>query len=69
MEYVLIGLPVIFLLVFIGIYNAMVSVRNQCDEAWSNVDTELKRRYDLSLYTSDAADQKDNVHIGGRRII
>ena len=47
MEYVLIGLPVIFLLVFIGIYNAMVSIRNQCDEAWSNVDTELKRRYDL----------------------
>jgi LemA protein len=28
-------------------YNGLVSIRNQCDEAWSNVDTELKRRYDL----------------------
>ncbi|MDP6850190.1 MAG: LemA family protein [Planctomycetota bacterium] len=44
-------IPVIVLLlvvlVIIGMYNGLVSIRNQCDEAWSNVDTELKRRYDL----------------------
>ncbi len=28
-------------------YNRMVSLRNRCKESWSNVDTELKRRYDL----------------------
>ncbi len=28
-------------------YNALVSLRNYISEAWSNVDTELKRRYDL----------------------
>jgi LemA protein len=28
-------------------YNSLVRGRNHCDEAWSNVDTELKRRYDL----------------------
>jgi LemA protein len=28
-------------------YNSLVSLRNQITEAWSNVDTELKRRYDL----------------------
>jgi LemA protein len=39
---------VLFLLVFvIGMYNGLISVRNHCDEAWSNIDTELKRRYDM----------------------
>lgn len=28
-------------------YNRMVQLRNRCRESWSNVDTELKRRYDL----------------------
>ncbi|MES2155913.1 MAG: LemA family protein [bacterium] len=28
-------------------YNRMVTLRNRCSESWSNVDTELKRRYDL----------------------
>lgn len=28
-------------------YNGLVGLRNQITEAWSNVDTELKRRYDL----------------------
>ena len=28
-------------------YNGLVRLRNHCDEAWSNVDTELKRRYNL----------------------
>ena len=28
-------------------YNRMVTLRNRCTESWSNVDTELRRRYDL----------------------
>jgi LemA protein len=28
-------------------YNSLIRGRNHCDEAWSNIDTELKRRYDL----------------------
>ena len=28
-------------------YNRLVTVRNHCDEAWRNIDTELRRRYDL----------------------
>ena len=31
----------------VGIYNILVRLRNQCREAWSGIDTELKRRYDL----------------------
>jgi LemA protein len=45
--YIIIGSIIILALVFILIYNKLVSISNQCDEAWSNVDTELKRRYDL----------------------
>lgn len=29
------------------LYNRLVRTRNYCDEAWSGIDTELKRRYDL----------------------
>ena len=29
------------------IYNALVQGRNHCDEAWADIDAELKRRYDL----------------------
>jgi LemA protein len=38
------ALPVIWV---IGMYNALVKLRQQCRESWSTIDTELKRRYDL----------------------
>jgi len=41
------GVLLLLLLIFVGMYNALVSIRNHCDEAWSNIDTELQRRYDL----------------------
>jgi len=37
-------LPLIFV---IAQFNALVGLRNYIRESWSNVDTELKRRYDL----------------------
>jgi LemA protein len=37
----------ILLLVFIGFYNRLVSLRNRIDNAWSQIDVQLKRRYDL----------------------
>ena len=42
-------LIVIALLVIlvIGIYNGLVSLKVQCDNAWSDIDVQLKRRYDL----------------------
>jgi LemA protein len=43
-------LAVIFLVPlvwFIAQYNSLISLRNYITESWSNVDTELKRRYDL----------------------
>ena len=41
---VVIGVP---LLVFVALYNRLVGLRNLVRESWANVDTELKRRYDL----------------------
>ena len=35
------------LLALAAMYNSLVRAQNHCDEAWSNVDTELKRRYEL----------------------
>ncbi len=40
-------IALVVLLVFFAMYNRLVRARNHCTEAWSNVDTELKRRYDL----------------------
>ncbi len=34
-------------LIFIGMYNALVVLRNRCENAWSQVDVQLRRRYDL----------------------
>lgn len=45
--YIALGVLLVLALVVIGLYNGLVSIKNQCDEAWSNVETELKRRYDL----------------------
>ena len=41
---VVILVPVIW---FVVQYNSLVSLKNYISESWSNVDTELKRRYDL----------------------
>ncbi len=36
------------LLVFVvGVYNGLIKLKNKCEEAWSDIDTQLKRRYDL----------------------
>jgi LemA protein len=41
---VLVLAPALFILVQ---YNGLVTLRNYISESWANVDTELKRRYDL----------------------
>src|SRR6202050_5110305 len=35
------------LIVVVGIYNGLVRLKVQCDNAWSDIDVQLKRRYDL----------------------
>jgi LemA protein len=48
------GALVIFLIIIgglfliaVGMYNSLIQLRNRCDNAWAQVDVQLKRRYDL----------------------
>lgn len=34
-------------LIAVGMYNSLIQLRNRCDNAWAQVDVQLKRRYDL----------------------
>ncbi len=43
----LVLLFVILLFWFIGMYNVLVRKRIDCDNGWSQIDVQLKRRYDL----------------------
>ncbi len=50
MEIALFALAAFFLLLlgyFVAQYNGLVALRNHIAESWSDIDTELKRRYDL----------------------
>lgn len=44
---VIIVIIVLLLLWGIGIYNRLVQLRNQVNNAWSQIDVQLQRRYDL----------------------
>ncbi|MCX6785785.1 MAG: LemA family protein [Candidatus Komeilibacteria bacterium] len=44
---IVLGAVVLIVLWLIGIYNGLIRLKNQTDEAWSDIDVQLKRRYDL----------------------
>ncbi len=45
--YISLGVLVLLILITIGIYNGLVSGRNDTKNAWSQIDVQLKRRHDL----------------------
>lgn len=45
--YIAIAIIVLLLLVIAALYNGLVRSRNRVDEAWSDIEVQLKRRYDL----------------------
>ncbi len=45
--WVIIGLIVLFISIIVGIYNGLIRSKNRVDEAWSDIDVQLKRRHDL----------------------
>ena len=45
--WILLGIVVLIVLWVITAYNGLITLRNQVDEGWSNIDVQLKRRYDL----------------------
>ena len=44
---VLAAIVIVPVLIIVSMYNGLVQIRNQCDEAWSDIATEMQRRYDL----------------------
>jgi LemA protein len=45
--WVILGIIVVLVFLVIGIYNALVRLKNQVENAWSQIDVQLKRRHDL----------------------
>jgi LemA protein len=45
--YIFLGIIFVVLVVVIGLYNGLVRVKNPFDESWADIDTEMKRRYNL----------------------
>ncbi len=46
-SYVVVGIIVLVIIVIVAVYNNLVRLRNRVEEAWSDIDVQLKRRYDL----------------------
>jgi LemA protein len=44
---IIILVSLVIVVVVIGMYNSLVRLRNQVDNAWSQIDVQLKRRHDL----------------------
>ena len=47
MMFILLGVLVVLVLWLVGVYNGLISARNRVKESWSDIDVQLKRRYDL----------------------
>ena len=44
---IVVAIIVILLLVLVGIFNKLVRLRNRAENAWAQVDVQLRKRYDL----------------------
>jgi LemA protein len=45
--WIILGILVLLIVFVISIYNGLIRLKIKVDEAWSDIDTQLKRRYDL----------------------
>ncbi|MFA6285240.1 MAG: LemA family protein [Parcubacteria group bacterium] len=45
--WVILGIIAIIAIWAVAIYNGLIRLKNRVDEAWSDIDVQLKRRYDL----------------------
>lgn len=44
---IVLGIAAVIILAIIAMYNGLIKLKNRVDEAWSDIDVQLKRRYDL----------------------
>ncbi len=45
--YIIFGILIVLVLFFVVKYNAFITLKNRAQEAWADIDVQLKRRYDL----------------------
>ena len=45
--WILLAIVVVLVVWAVAIYNGLIRLKNRVDEAWSDIDVQLKRRYDL----------------------
>ncbi len=45
--WIILGIVAVLILWFIAVFNGIVGLRNRTQEAWSDIDVQLKRRHDL----------------------
>ena len=45
--WIILGIIAVFVIWLIAVYNGLISLKNRTKEAWSDIDVQLKRRYDL----------------------
>ena len=44
---IILGVIVLFAIILVVLYNGLVKLRNRIENAWAQIDVQLKRRYDL----------------------
>lgn len=47
MTWIIIAIIAVVAIIFVVMYNRFVTLRNRTQEAWSDIDVQMKRRYDL----------------------
>jgi LemA protein len=45
--WIILGVIVVVLAFIIAVYNSLIGLKNKTEEAWADIDVQLKRRYDL----------------------
>lgn len=45
--WVILGIVALFIIWIVGAYNRFITFKNRTDEAWADIEVQLKRRYDL----------------------
>jgi LemA protein len=47
MTWIVLGVVAVLAIFIVNVYNSLIQLKNKVDEGWADIDTQLKRRYDL----------------------
>lgn len=47
MTWIVLGIIAVLAIFVVQVYNSLIQLKNKVDEGWADIDTQLKRRYDL----------------------